>query len=371
MKKLLLENLEIKNFRCYQHLKLEKLGRVNLFVGKNSVGKSSILESLRLYSERGSLLSIVSILENRREVSTRRLSSSSESDEDTTLLSVIEYLFYGRKSIAEKSEPFLEIGPLSIPEKTLKLQVKWLPIDPRRDDRRVVGRQLSLFGDNIPTLEINLGEQSLGISPLDRDFYTYNRTLAERVEPNPVPNFYISTSGLSDSQIRRLWDKTVLTEAEEQITNGLRIIIPDVDRIAVVDLGASNRSVKVKLQRIAKPVPLRSLGDGMSRIFEIMLALVNSKDGFFLVDEIENGLHYTVQEQLWKLIFEIAPRLNIQVFATTHSWDCIEAFQRAAVANGKEEGTVIRLEKEAETIIPTLFDEKLLTIVTREQIEVR
>ncbi len=78
-----------------------------------------------------------------------------------------------------------------------------------------------------------------------------------------------------------------------------------------------------------------------------------------------------MQPNLWRLIFQVAHRLNIQVFATSHSWDCIEAFQWAAREDQQEEGLLIRLESKKGEIGVTLYDEQELTIATREHIEVR
>jgi AAA15 family ATPase/GTPase len=100
------------------------------------------------------------------------------------------------------------------------------------------------------------------------------------------------------------------------------------------------------------------------------LALVYAKDGVLLIDEIENGLHYSVLPDVWKLIFAVANRLNVQVFATTHNWDCIEAFQQASEADPNEEAMLIRLNGTGDTP-PTLFDERKLKIATRSDIEVR
>ncbi len=79
----------------------------------------------------------------------------------------------------------------------------------------------------------------------------------------------------------------------------------------------------------------------MGRLLGVALALVNASDGVLLIDEIESGLHYTVQADMWRLIFRVAHRLNVQVFATTHSWDCIEAFQKAALEDVAEEGLIL------------------------------
>ena len=109
----------------------------------------------------------------------------------------------------------------------------------------------------------------------------------------------------------------------------------------------------------------------MNRMLGLILALVNAKDGMLLIDEVDTGLHYSVLPDLWKLIFEVAHRLNVQVFATTHSKDCLEAFELAASDNEEEEGVLIRLESRKAGITAVTFDERKLAIVTREQIEVR
>lgn len=108
----------------------------------------------------------------------------------------------------------------------------------------------------------------------------------------------------------------------------------------------------------------------MQRMLGIALALVNAENGILLIDEIENGLHYSIQTDLWRLIFQVAQRLNIQVFATSHSWDCIESFQKAAQEN-EQEGILIRLEHKKGEVVATIFDEDKLAIATREQIEIR
>ena len=109
----------------------------------------------------------------------------------------------------------------------------------------------------------------------------------------------------------------------------------------------------------------------MQRMLGISLALANTSGGILLVDEIENGIHYAAQKELWQLVFQLAHRLNIQVFATTHSWDCVEGFQKAATENTEEEGMLIRLSLQGDDVITTLFDERKLAIATREDIEVR
>ncbi len=112
----------------------------------------------------------------------------------------------------------------------------------------------------------------------------------------------------------------------------------------------------------------------MNRLLGLALALVNAKDGILLIDEIESGLHYSVQPDMWRLIFETAAKLNVQVFATTHSLDCIRAFESAAKERGEEESLLISLRRhrqEPEKIVAVLAGKEDLEIIIHSHIEAR
>ena len=93
-------------------------------------------------------------------------------------------------------------------------------------------------------------------------------------------------------------------------------------------------------------------------------------DGILLIDEIESGLHYSALLDVWKLIFKTAKDLNVQVFATTHSKDCIEAFTQAAV-DSPEDGMLIRLERQGEKIIAITVEEENLALAVDYGAEMR
>lgn len=169
-----------------------------------------------------------------------------------------------------------------------------------------------------------------------------------------------------------LWDKIALSDLEKDVVDALRIIDPEITAVSMVG-GEGPRQTRTAIVRAAgipRPVPLRSFGDGLNRLFGIALSLVNAKDGLLLIDEFENGMHHTVQADAWRAVFRLASRLDIQVVATSHSWDAIEAFQKVANED-PEEGVLVRLSRRGDDIIPTVFREKELAIATRDRIEVR
>ena len=107
------------------------------------------------------------------------------------------------------------------------------------------------------------------------------------------------------------------------------------------------------------------------RLFSVALALANSRDGFLVIDEAENGLHYAVQRDFWKMVLRTAHENNVQVFATTHSWDCVAGFAQAATDVEEVEGVLIRLERDGDQIRSIEYSESNLEAAAEYGIEVR
>jgi ABC-type cobalamin/Fe3+-siderophores transport system ATPase subunit len=370
MNDLVLDSLKISRFRAFQHITIDHLGRVNLIVGKNNVGKSSLLDALQLYARRGSPNVIWQILGAHDENARSRLRNSSIEEN----LNAVKYLFYGRRELKSPIES-ITIGPLNSAKDVLHINIQWFNRVANEEGIPVL--QKTLFEDELnevetasPRFTIQMGNQreyNLSLEPGAVGLRAFRQDIKE------LNCFLVDSNGLDKRQISYLWDSIALTPQEKEVLNALRIIAPGVEDISVIGDPNSprERTTIIKVVDIDEPLPIRSLGDGMQRMLGIALALINAKNGLLLVDEIENGLHYSVQLDLWQLIFELAQRLNVQVFATSHSWDCIEAFQKIAKATPQEEGVLIRLEHKKGRVVPVVFDENKLAIATREQIEVR
>lgn len=369
MNNLILNSLEIEGYRAYRHLLIPKLGRVNLIVGKNNVGKSSLLEALWIYAKRANLTELKKILQARDEspMTFTRPDRPGEKPEDR--VKDIKHIFHGRRKDVEGEFGWIKIGPVDSPDDLLSITIRWY-IRQKEDEegeyRLVRVNDPATNPDAAAYLESRLGKTR-------RIDNLAARTLGQRGVANPVPGYFIPANGMNNPLINRLWDGIALTESEDAVIKSLQLIAPEVKRISFVGHNDDERwrVPLVKIEDQAEPVYLRSLGEGMSRLLGITLALANSAKGMLLIDEVESGLHYSIQPNVWRLIFQTAKALNVQVFATTHSWDCIEAFQQASAEDQNEEAMLIRLEMKQGEIIPTLFDERRLSIATREQVEVR
>jgi len=365
MATLILSSLEIRNFRAFHDLKIERLGRVNLIVGKNNVGKTSLLEALQLYARRASTPTVIwDIMRTRREI---RQPFTNVKD----MLATLKYLYYGRKEIRPGLESTV-IGPMNMSGGKLSIAVDWSILEILADGQQNI-RPLQpgedYVADNLIPRFVIISDNTLVNYPIDPSF---NERIV-RLDSNNVPCVVASSHGLSEQHLTELWDGIALTDLEDDVLSALQLIAPGVKDLNFVStpLSGSERIPVVRIADMDEPLPLYSLGDGMLRTLGIALALVNAKDGLLLIDEFENGLYYAVQPDLWRFIFQVARRLNVQVFATTHSWDCIEAFQKATRADQEDEGLLIRLESKKGEITATLYDKQELDIAAREQIEVR
>jgi hypothetical protein len=374
----LISTLTIERFRALGHLKIDGLGRVNLITGRNNTGKSSVLEALRVLASDASLSVISSILRYREE-------DIGEPDEpfrpvDAEGILQILSLFTGFPQLSDKphSVSLATYGG----ERPMKLTLDVALVSEERDkdgNRRLVPQQADFFdvgeGEGIPALLVETagGRRTLTLDSYRRYMYRGRVFRADMGDEPGLPCVFVSPyGGERTGTLGVMWDKIALSDYEKDVVDALRIIDPRISAVSMVggEGQRQQRTAIVRADNLPRPVPLRSFGDGLNRLFGIVLSLVNAKDGLLLIDEFENGMHHSVQLDVWRVIFSLSRRLGIQVFATSHSWDAIEAFQKAA-ADSPEDGVLVRLTRKDEQIIPTLFAEEELAIATRERIEVR
>jgi hypothetical protein len=194
--------------------------------------------------------------------------------------------------------------------------------------------------------------------------------------PEVSPVQFISTESLSVDELLGMWNQITLTEAEQRVVRAIKFLEPKVERIAPIvatpPFYYSNRGgFVVKLSNVDLPIPIGSLGDGTWRMLALAIALSRAKDGVLLVDEIDTGLHYTVMADMWRLISETAKALNVQVFATTHSYDCVHSL--ATICGPEQdkirEVTLQRIEANKRKSVP--FTGPEIKIAAERQIEVR
>ncbi|WP_437295184.1 AAA family ATPase [Sorangium sp. So ce426] len=345
----MLRELSVQQFRGLRDFTMSGLGRVNLLVGANNCGKTTVLEALHILLRVGDPGPLRSVLYQRGEyVQAPRGIPDVQAMEVAHLFEGHEIDLGSAFRMTGRNDPEFLTLDVRIVE-ALPAQQLTLPVDPTEPEP-----QAGPSGAFAIALQWNRGDvltfplTRAGGLILDRWLPQRHRRSPEN-EARPVE--LVTTRALdAQATVSRL-EEVVLTENEEVLLRALRSIEPGIERIA--PLGSALRSrdgrggIAVKLAGTKHRIPLGSMGDGMWRMLGIALSVVRAAGGVLLIDEIDTGLHYSVMGDMWRLVHDAAKRLDVQVFAATHSRDCAQSL--AAIVEAGEaprpEVTIQRIER--------------------------
>jgi AAA15 family ATPase/GTPase len=369
----MLNSLEIRNYRNLRHLTIEKLGRVNLLVGKNNTGKTSVLEAVAIYATQlDELITIKSLLQRRGEYyyNLGRVPRRGDSIQDR-VTSISENNFKSVQALFTEYDPVyfatednqaeIYIGPKEQQHnhnyEAVRLMLRKAYRLVREDEG---GRQLSEYieaesddqlAQNDFRFEFKVARNlSIHTHPLNSDLFFAN--FRQRPDSSFSWFQFVDSKNQTQQPTESLYSAIALSEKEEFINEALRIIDPQTDRFVLIEGDRPLIRLKNGQRRL-----LSSMGDGMNRVFAILLSLVNAEGNTLLIDEVENGLHYSVQEKLWKSIFFLANKLHIQVFATTHSNDAVKSFGKVVKSTeAYNDAQLIKLKNSRGNISATPFN---------------
>jgi hypothetical protein len=299
--------VEIDDFRCFHRLRVDGLTQVNLIVGANNSGKTALLEAIEAVASAENPFLLYRASFDRNEYRRRR-----RHDEDTVELDV-RHWFHGHRLHDGAS-----FGIRASGERTLEV-ARRVETVPRAALPPFVpgGLQLTMtrVGPSSGIGALPLFENGLLGAGSPSTFMSHGHRLTP-------PVGFVTTDRLVPRALARLWTRVVLTPGEGRTIDAMRLIEPAIDRIAISE--SDDTIAKVLLRGAEGPVPLGSLGEGVSRTLALALQLALTKGGFLLLDEIENGLHWSVMPKVWRFLVETAVAQDVQVFATTHSKDWLD-----------------------------------------------
>ena len=293
------KNIEIKNFRGIDHLKIDDFSRVNVFLGQNSSGKSTVLECLLLMMG----MSNPDLPQNINSIRSRNFSSFAD----------LGYMFhnYDLKVKPEiTSELFGDI------KRHLMLEMTYV-FDGNS--------QVDLPNGQIPTSETKTFLNTLKMrfdveSNQQKSNYECsitasqqglisNKKLAEGyLEKNSVaflPSDLSAGNPANDLvELAKRKRKDIVTEQLKHFDSRITTL-EILNNVAYVGLEGIDQLLMVNMQ-----------GDGLRRYLNIVAASANPMNNILLIDEIDNGLHYSAYKKLWEAIFALATSTNKQVFVT-------------------------------------------------------
>jgi predicted ATPase len=352
----------VRDFRCFHELAITDLERVNLIAGLNNVGKTALLEALFLHS--GAYNPSLALKLNAfRGIETVKVQFGQWVELPWDSLFRQFDTFRSIELASENTITGRRLLRLSIVREPVELSriVQFRSSDVSEG---VLG---SSEGAKVLRLEYE-EEERRGSSYM---IVEQNGVRAEPIPPPPpFPAFFLGARvrvRFSDEAER--FGNLEIHDQQDVLLQVLRLIEPRLNRLAmVVVAGEPMLHGDISVGRL---VPLPVMGEGMVRLTSLILHIGNAPKGVVLVDEIENGLHHSILSKVWRAIGEAAREFDTQVFATTHSLECIAAAHKAFAEGELYDFRLHRLERIDGTIRAVTYDQEALEAAIETGLEVR
>lgn len=338
----------IGNFRGIERLTVEGLGRVNLIIGKNNSGKTALMESLLVAAFPAEAGQVVAIIQGLRMPGAllgdfddfwRPVFRSGNAERG---FSVVAKTAKGEQSSVAMNRsahaPMVTTSDLLAPS-------KWM-----------LEYWVATPGQVLHSHAITGGPQGVDL-PM---------TAMSMVRAAWIPTGNLEP-GLSIRQFSLLRQQG----RDEMVYLLLRQLDEQIQSVELLSLASGQATVFVRVKGEQSLLPLQMMGEGVQRCFNIAVSIAAGEPPLLAVDEIENGLHHSVMKPVWRWMAEVSAKRGIQIFATTHSEECVHAACQAFIDLGDDGLKVIRLDRQEHQTVAKVYDRDLIAATERMDIEIR
>ncbi len=327
------KNIVIKNFRGIDHLMIEDLSRVNIFLGQNNSGKTSILECLLLIMG----MSSPDIPQSLNRIRSR---NSNIGVPDA------RYMF---NNLNLANSPEITAKQTDDVQRHLKLGLSYVFDEKEQTVQQNAPMPISESLALINTLEMLFDVTEKGETKSYRSSLAFNQ--AGLITNRKLAEGYVEKDfvGLITSD---LLSGNLVNDLSELFKRKQKDMV--LERLAKFDkaiytIDILNNDVYIGFEGINELLPLGMTGDGLRRYLNIVACSANPMTNIIVIDEIDNGLHYSAYKKLWEAIFALATTTNKQVFVTTHSKETLYRLNEML-----EEHLEFQLDMRLYTIVKTL-----------------
>lgn len=373
------QSFEVRNFRGFSRLNIEDIERVNLIAGKNDSGKTTLLEALFIHSGAYNPRLVMNI-NAFRGIQTLKLEFGPWAE--TPWDSVFNEFDLTKKvkiigSDKTAGSRILQLKVVRTAKEMARIRdyidyidYTTLPQAEKGAEQEVKLESVYLTPGTTHVLELQCIE-----GKRQRNYYLlFDAVKGARITPIPPPPPYRTIILPSRVRLPRLEDperfgKLEILKTHDVVLNVLKIVEPRLQRLTVIGVGG----VPIMYADVGKErlIQLALLGEGVVRLASLISAIGSARNGVVLVDEIENGLHHSILLKVWKAIGEAARQFNTQVFATTHSFECIVAAHEAFLKEKSYDFRLHRLERTKGAIHSVTYDRETLSAAIETGLEVR
>lgn len=360
------KSASVKNFRCFDELVIGPLARFNLIAGKNSVGKTALLEALMVLHQyhRPNLAEIFNAV--------RGLGPSKSGE----YLQELFHDFHSLQPIAlshtddEGRSGNLHITITQHPTYTVPRPgdgpSAGAPVEfPRGLDSLLATGQLIeqevRFDYDSPD-----GNKTTGYIFVGSHGVSYD---APGGLDEPQASFLAADKQVGLPLLAERLSEILMVKEEDKIADMLRIVEPRLKSLVVLQKSGVTMVYGDVGTRRLREIPL--MGAGILRLLEIVLNLFHVRGGMLAIDEFENGLHYSILKKVWRTLAIHGRELDVQLFATTHSNECIRAAHEAFAEEGDYDFRFHRLESANGSIRAVTLDNETLGTALEAGWEVR
>ena len=366
----MIRQLILKKYRSFESYTIRDLARVNLLVGRNNSGKTSILEAVHLLASQGDPNILVQSTRRRGEVPVKTGADGSADLRHRELHDVSQQFLGRRLQVGAEFFVSSEDG-LGHVSATIRSADESEPKDLfEADTDDIQTFVLRLAGSNQEHFDLPVNAD--GSLILSRHVLL---RAASRVPAETRPIRFLTTESFEFGHLAEMWDNVQQAGRESEVIDALRILENDLESIHFLAAprrqGWASSGILLGFKPGTPRVPLGSHGEGSRRLLAISLSLTQLTNGFLLVDEIDTGLHWTVMEDMWRLVVETARKSRTQIFATTHSYDCVRGLASllASRSDLAEEVSIQKIERSLPRAVA--FDAENIKVAAEQSIELR
>ena len=332
-----INNIKITTFKCFDHLEISGFKRVNLVSGKNNIGKTALLEAIYFNTRSSSSM----IMGNCMMTSYLRRNYL-DICESVTVLTAEERVI----KFMERIDSYVRFSI-----NTDKNEISF-----SKSDTLLI---FKINNNEITLKKIDFIKLSQFKLKVDEDINS------QHLRHSKKSNF-VYPSKICSSELIHFYEAIQEENREKEINSYLHDFDPSLTNVKFFANG------EIKLEKNHEYQRLNDFGDGLKSYLAIILAIYHCKDGYLFIDELENGIHYTQYDQLWEIILTASKNVNCQIFVTTHSKECIDAYARVARKAGEKEITYTTLvNSKFNNIMPIHYDYDLLQSSLEQDHEVR
>jgi AAA15 family ATPase/GTPase len=340
-----MQSIKIKRYRCFEDTSIQDLGKINLFGGRNNVGKTALLEAIFLLNQ-PSNSAVSSILRLRQETA--------------KIMTAMPSRAWNNLFLNHKKELGCEISAIVTPTISYKVRLSTNEnatdfIDSIKKNKEKEEENALIFADRLSSEKVI--KSSLTIEALENEVVKNSNIFV--VSPDGVIgrgavfNFndinFITANAKNDmNTIAEAIGKSKLEGTHDILLAIFKTIDDEIEAFDTITIGGEG-VVMLKIKE--KPqMPLTMFGDALYRTLNIALHIINHQKSIILIDEIENGIFHENQENVWEMLFKLANRFDVQIFATSHSAEMIKAFQSVVQSeNFQADARYFKLERHAKT----------------------